>query len=465
MLVWLALIAIGLAAPVLTRAAETARGTAIILDIDGAIGPASADFLARGLNEAAQREAAIVVLRMDTPGGLDTSMRDIIRAILASPVPVATYVAPSGARAASAGTYIIYASHIAAMAPGTNLGAATPVTIGGLPFPGQERDKPPERKTDDEKKDGESAETREETKRAPDGAREAKLINDAVAYIRALAEMRGRNADWAETAVREAASLSAAAALERNVIDIMARNVDDLLDQADGRTVSVAGRDMTLRTAGLATERIEPDWRTRLLGTITNPNIALILMMIGIYGLFFEFLNPGSLYPGTIGAISLLVGLYALAALPVSYAGLALILLGIALMTAEAFAPSFGILGIGGVIAFIIGAAILIDTDDPAFAISWAVIGAVAAAALVFTLILVPLALRAYRRTVVTGREQLIGASGEVRDWRGGRGHVFVLGERWNARSANALKSGQAIRVTEVDGLTLTVEPVAERPD
>lgn len=445
-------------------AAAQNRSVGIILDIEGAIGPATADFLSRGMETAAERGAPIIILRMDTPGGLDTSMRDIIRAILSSPVPVATYVSPSGARAASAGTYILYASHVAAMAPGTNLGAATPVSLGGggggggLPFFGdEEEEEEDEGAAQDDGENGDEEGAVAATQ--PQTTMEAKAINDAVAYIRSLAQMRGRNAEWAEMAVRQAASLSAEDALEQDVIDLIAPSIDSLLTQIHGRTVMVGETEHILDTQGLSLERIEPDWRTRALAVITNPSIAMILMMIGIYGLFFEFLNPGALYPGTIGAVCLLVALYALAALPLNFAGLALMFLGMALIVAEAFAPSFGILGIGGTISFVLGATFFIDTDVPGFEVPWGVIGGITVTSLAFTLLIVRMAVSSYGRKVVSGREEMIGFAGRVLDWNGGKGHVQVHSERWNAKSRADLVAGREIHVVGLDGLTLLVEP------
>jgi len=475
---WLAMLALGLAILVAGAGAAPASRTAVVLNLEGAIGPAAADYVVRGIGQARERDASVVVLRMDTPGGLDTSMREIIRAILSAPVPVLTFVGPSGARAASAGTYILYASHVAAMAPGTNLGAATPVAIGGgLPMPGGDRSRDgdsggdrPERAPKEgaakegaakegAAKDGAGSDESARPARRPGSAMEAKAVNDAVAYIRSLAQMRARNADWAESAVREGASLSAEEAKARNVVDLIATSVSNLLELAHGRTVTVGERSVVLETKGIAQLAIDPDWRTRMLSVLTNPNLALILMMIGFYGLIFEFMNPGALYPGTIGAICLLLGLYALSALPLNYAGLGLIVLGVALMIAEAFTPSVGVLGIGGVIAFVLGATILIDSDVPGFGVSLPVIAGIAATGLGFSLLVVRLAWRSRKRPVVSGQEAMVGERGTVLDWSGRSGRVLAAGERWRAEAASPLAPGQQVRVVGLDGLVLKVEP------
>src|SRR5438093_2622992 len=335
------------------NAAEAAPAPVVVLPLTGAIGPAAADFVTRGLARAESDGAQLVVLQIDTPGGLDTAMRDIIKAILASRIPVAAFVAPSGARAASAGTYILYASHIAAMAPGTNLGAATPVQIG-MPGPGST---PPSDKEKDKAKAGDDSHAQDPMTK--------KQVHDAAAYIRGFAQLRGRNGDWAERAVREAVSLSADEALAQKVIDVVAGDVPDLMAKLDGRRISTAAGERVLDTAHVIPTTVEPDWKSRFLAVITNPSVALILMMLGVYGLFFEFSSPGMVLPGVIGGICLLVGLFALQMLPINYAGLALILLGLTFLVAEAFLPAYGSLGVGGLIAFAIGAIMLIDTDVP----------------------------------------------------------------------------------------------------
>ncbi|MEE8515765.1 MAG: nodulation protein NfeD [Alphaproteobacteria bacterium] len=446
-------------------------GQIVLLDIKGPIGPAIQDYLRRGLEKAAKQNAAAVVLRIDTPGGLSTSMRGIIQDILASPVAVISYVAPSGARAASAGTYILYASHISAMAPGTNLGAATPVRIGGLPGtkPDKPKTKKPAKKTakdeksgDDkgDKKDGDKDEDEDKDKdAAAPPSMSDKAVNDAVAYIRSLAQMRGRNVEWAEKAVRQAASLPAAEAVKMNVVDLMADNISDLLAKTDGREVTAASRKVKLATANKTVVAIAPDWRTELLAVLTNPTVAYMLMLIGFYGIIFEFYNPGIIFSGVIGAICLVLALFAFQVLPINYAGLGLIILGVAFMTAEAFMPAFGALGIGGVVAFVIGSVILIDTDDPGFGISWVVIGAFAVSSAAFFFLVSGMAVKAWGRPVVSGQEKIIGSLGRVVEWSGTEGSVRLDGELWRASAAVALSPDQEVRISALRGLTLMVAP------
>jgi membrane-bound serine protease (ClpP class) len=421
------------------------------LRIDGAVGPAAADYFHRVLTGAAKQNAQLVVLQMDTPGGLDTSMRAIIKDILASPVPVAAYVAPGGARAASAGTYILYASHIAAMAPGTNLGAATPVAIGG-PSGGERK---PEGRKDDKAKD----EKEDKDRTAGGDTMTRKQVNDAAAYIRGLAQLRGRNADWAERAVREAVSLSASEALSLKVIDVVADDLPGLLKQLDRRSVSVGGSQVSLATAGAAVVERAPDWRTRALSVITDPSIAYILLLVGIYALVFEFANPGMVLPGVAGAICVLIALYAFHLLPVNYAGLALVLLGLAFMAAELFFPAYGSLGVGGAIAFVTGSVMLIDTDVPEFAVPIALIVGLAAVSAVFVFLMAAMALKSRRRPVVSGREQMIGSRAVVLEDCESEGWARVQGETWRIRCPTPLKAGQTVRVAAMHGLLLHVVP------
>lgn len=412
----------------LPAAPALAPAPVFVLEIADVIGPATSDFVARGFERAQERGAGLIVIALDTPGGLDTAMRKIVQTILASPIPVATFVTPSGARAASAGTYILYASHIAAMAPGTNVGAATPVQFGR-----------------GDEKPAENAHTR-------------KSVNDAAAYLRSLAALRGRNADWGERAVREAASLQADAAVETRVADIVARDLDHLLAKLHGRRVTLANGERLLATQGAAIERLMPDWRTRILSVITDPNVAYILMLLGIYGLFFELWNPGFIFPGVIGGICLLLALFALQVLSVDYAGLALIALGIIFMVAEAFVPSFGALGLGGTVAFIFGSVMLLDDAGTAFAISRGVIAAVAVTSAVFFISVATLALKARRQPVLAGAEELIGACGVALASFTGEGRVRVNGIDWQAHSDTPIASGARVRVLRLRGLTLHIQ-------
>jgi membrane-bound serine protease (ClpP class) len=422
------LVALALATP--------AESAGLIIPIDGAIGPATAREVKEGLAAAAERRADIVILRLNTPGGLVTSMREIIADVIASPIPVVGYVAPSGAHAASAGTYILYATNIAAMAPGTNIGAATPVEIGG-PLPGMP----------DEHKDDKSTPSTSADPMA------AKATNDAVAFIRSLAELRGRNAEWAEKAVREAASLSAEAALKEHVIDLIAADETELLARIDGRTIGTH----LLATKGLALETYEPGWLITLLALITDPNIAVILMLLGVYGIIFEFTSPGMVAPGVIGTISLLLAFYAFNLLPIDLAGLALMLLGIAFLIVEAYSPTF-VLGAGGIIAFLLGAAMLFKTEAPVYRLSATLIAVLAALLFGLTTLIGRYVWAARNNPVRAGAETMRGALARILDWRGNMGHVLAEGERWQALGEGAFTPGDTVVVRDVNGLTLRVE-------
>lgn len=428
--------------------APAGGAVATLLQIQGAIGPATSRYFERGLEAAQARGSRLVILQIDTPGGLDTSMRDIIRAILASPIPVVSYVAPSGARAASAGTYILYASHIAAMAPATNVGAATPVSIGGEESPAPAG-----------APGGTAAKDPHAAAPEPGTAMERKAVNDAAAYLHGLAELRGRNVDWADEAVRKAASLSASDALKEHVIDLIARDIPDLLAQINGREVRLANRPVKLATAGLTVERLDPDWRTKLLSVITHPTIAYGLLLVGLYGLLLEGYNPGVMFPGVIGVISLMLALFALQILSVNYAGLALVVLGVGMIIAEFHVPAFGSLGLGGLVAFVVGSIILFDTETPGMAIGVPLIAGVATVGGLAVLAIAFLGARAQRRPVVTGERVMVGQSAEVVENFNEKGQVRYAGELWNASTTTPLRIGQQVRIVKVEGLALWVEP------
>jgi len=448
--------------------AERTAGTgrlAVVGDVEGVIGPANARHVSHLVSEASERGAEILILRLNTPGGLATSMREIITTLLQAPVPVVGYVAPPGAHAASAGTYILYATDIAAMAPGTNIGAATPVQIGGMPgLPGQDQPSPDQKNPDQGGDSGGAEKTEKEPQEEPASTtgspKTEKAVNDAVAFIRSLAEMHGRNAEWAEKAVREAATLSAEQAAVEGVINIVAADVPALLSTLDGYTVEIDGVDRQLATEDMQVDTVEPTLVTKILRIITNPNVALVLMMLGVYGLIFELANPG-IGPGVPGIICLLLGLYALNQLPLDYTGLALIALGVAFMAAEAFTPTFGILGLGGVAAFVIGAGLLIETDVPEYQVSWTLIVVLGVLSGAILSLLLGYLWKALRRRVHTGMEEVVGRPVEVLDWRGNTGHVRLQGERWSARGDQPFQPGETAKVSAVHGLTVEVD----RPD
>ena len=432
-------------ATLLMLLAGSARAEIWLIDVKGAIGPATADHMVRGIEQAQAASAELVILRIDTPGGLDIAMREMIKSILATSVPVVGYVAPSGARAASAGTYLLYATHIAAMAPGTNLGAATPVQIGGMP------------EMPSAQPQGEEGGAKQ-----PGSAMEHKIVNDAVAYIQSLAQLRGRNAEWAELAVRDGASLSAQDALEQGVIDLIATSQADLLTQLNGREVTVAGVVRTLNLEGVGVYQHPIDWRSEFLSVITNPNIAYILMLVGMYGLIIEFYNPGVGVPGVAGAVCLLLALYAFQVLPISYTGLALIILGIGLMAAEAFTPSFGVLGLGGIIAFVFGSIMLMDTDLPGYQIAMPVIAAFAATSVAILVFAMGMVLKARHGAQRVGVAVLVGKTAIVESVNNGITWARIEGELWEVDCPQALGPEDKVVVEAIDGLVLKVSKQQE---
>ena len=428
----------------------SADGSVVVLDVNGAIGVATADYLTSGLEYANETNAELVIVNMDTPGGLVSSMRDMAQAILNSPVPVATYVTPAGARADSAGTYLLLASHIAAMAPTTHIGAATPVSLTGEDTTPSPFDDTP----------ADDAETADEDTTPGGSAMDRKVLNDAVAYIRGLAERYGRNADWAEKAVTEAATLTAREALELNVIDFVATDQADLLAQLDGHEIEVNSETVALETSDATIDSFEPNWRIKLLAVIANPEIVLLLGMVGLYGLMYEGWNPGALVPGIVGIICLLLAAYALQVIPVNYAGFALIIVGLALMVAEAFAPSFGALGLGGIAAFVFGSIIMFDSGVPGFGISIAFVVTLALVAALFIIWLVSFTLKLQRRGAVSGEDSIVGGFGTAVDDFVGEGKIWLEGEAWAAHSREPIRRGQTVVVTAMKGLELDIEPV-----
>jgi membrane-bound serine protease (ClpP class) len=403
------------------------------LQIKGAIGPATADYVSRGISQG--QNANLIVIVIDTPGGLDKSMRLIVETILSSKVPIVSYVAPNGSRAASAGTYILYASTVAAMAPSTHLGAASPINFADVM----------EQKSKNE---------------ATKSTRDSKMANDALAYIRSLAQLRNRNPQFAERAVLSASTLTAREALQHGVIDIIAINLNDLLKQLDGMMVFQNGQKIKLATKNAKIQVISPDWRMRFLQVITDPTVAYLMLLLGIYGIFFELLNPGFVLPGVIGGISILLGLYALQLLPINYAGLGLIVLGIVFIIAEAFAPSFGALGVGGTFAFIVGSIMLIDVGDARFQIARSAIGAMAAANLVILMALGIMAIKAKRRKPQHGMGLLLGAEGRTLGPIDRQGQAVINGEIWTVRAQQPIEANKRIKVVATKGLQLEIKEI-----
>jgi membrane-bound serine protease (ClpP class) len=434
------------------------------ITLDGPIGPAAAEYFDDAANRAVEDGAGAIILRMDTPGGLSESMRRIVARVLGSSVPVLCYVAPGGARAASAGTYILYACQVAAMAPATHLGAATPVALGrSTPMPSPSRPsgaKPTLPGAVPAMTDTAQDTTAVATKPVGD-AESNKVLNDAVAYIRSLAQLNGRNAEWAEQAVRGAATLTATEAVDRHVVDFVALDAADLLKQASGRQVRVGERTMTLALQSQPVREYAPNWRTNFLGIITNPTIAYVLLLAGIYGLILEAFHPGALLPGIAGVICLLIGMYALQMLPVNYAGLALMALGVGLLIAEMVSPTIGVIGVGGVISFVLGSILLFNTNVPGYAVNLGVIAGIAFGAIAVLAMILWLVMRSRRAHQVSSDPQMVGASGQLlqsTDERG-EGWAQIYGERWQVLSDVPLPAGTNVRVVRRDGLLLWVIP------
>lgn len=446
--VFLALFVIGLAGfflPSMGLQSQEVKQPVLVMDIDGAITPPMRAYFNNGLSEAKVRNAQMVVVHLNTPGGLLSTTRELVSDITGAELPVAVYVTPTGAQAASAGTFLMYAAHIGAMSPGTNLGAASPIQLDGM---GGGTDSKP---TDTPKED------------APSNAQSLrnKAMNDTAAFIRGLADLRGRNAEWGEKAVREAASLTAKEAHKENVIDYVVSDIDSLLAAVDGKEITLHGdKKVTLQTAGAKTIEFAQDMRTKFLALITDPNIALILMNIGMLGLIVEMWNPGAIIPGTIGLVCLALALFAMNVLPFNMGGLILLGLGILLMVAEVFVPSFGALGIGGTVAFVFGAAIIFDGDAmPGMEVNWAIILSVAAVMLGAVMLVVTMAVQAHRRREASGVTTMVGAEAEILKWNGKTGWVRVEGERWKAKSKNpiSLKAGDTVYIQSVDRLSVHV--------
>jgi membrane-bound serine protease (ClpP class) len=439
----------------------------VILSLDGPVTPPIADYLAREIGAASDAGKELVIMEIDTPGGLVDSMHTIIQAILSSETPVATFVSPQGARSASAGLYIMYGAHISAMAPATNTGAATPVEIGGAPEPAENPFEAPAPQDSDEPADetgpqDEAQSDEEDSPEAPhsaplsnDDAMRAKIINDSVAYIRSLAEARGRNADWAESAVRDAASVTANQALELDVIDLIADDIDDLLRQIDGRTVKTAAGEKVLATENIQLERIEPTPVEKFLAFIANPNVAVILMSLATTGIIIEMWNPGSIFPGVIGVTCLVLGLYSFQVLPFNWLPLALMGIGVVMIAVEAYTPTFGLAGLTGIALLGVGMYFLFPES---LRVAPAVIGVMLGivGALLALVLIAVIGSRSHGPLI--GGDAVRRREGVVDDWEGKEGWVIIQGERWRARSDKPLKPGDRVRVTEVDGLVVVVK-------